>query len=329
MNFKKIFVLFTVCCILCSCSGNGETADDRFQNEPAEIISSQKETDAEAEISKAETSDRLTLMYAYDEQEKCLTVDFKNTGEASEMPHNSEAAEILRIDAPANSSLDVFSLKNLENVRQIYINGTVNDLSFVGNYKNLTDVCVEHFDGKLTVPYEEASVKKVIIANSRIEIESIDKWGELEELDISNSDVIVFGKYGGFSKLKRFNAVCSSFERNDLSFAESAPELTEFVYSPLKNIDLQNYTKLAFCNELKVLTLSGNITELDFLAELKKLEALTVITENYLELSPLYENNSLTAAAISCTGYDSEEKEALIERFPQCSWTIEAYDKIF
>ena len=207
MDFKKIFLSFTVCCILCSCSGNGETADDRFQNEPAEIISSQKETDAETE-----TSDRLTLMYAYDEQEKCLTVDLKNTGEASEMPHNSGAAEILRIDAPANSSLDVSLLKNLENVRQIYINGTVNDLSFVGNYKNLTDVCVEHFDGKLTVPYEEASVKKVIIANSRIEIESIDKWGELEELDISNSDVIVSGKYGGFSKLKRFNAVCSSFE---------------------------------------------------------------------------------------------------------------------
>ena len=105
--------------------------------------------------------------------------------------------------------------------------------------------------------------------------------------------------------------------------------MTEFIYSPLKNIDLQNYTKLAFCNELKVLTLSGNITELDFLAELKKLETLTVITENYLELSPLYENNSLTAAAISCMGYDSEEKAALIERFPQCRWTIEAYDKIF
>ena len=271
MDLKRIFLSFTVCCILCSCSGNGKTADDRFQNEPAEIISSQKETDAETEISKAETSDRFTLMYAYDEQEKCLTVNLKNAGEASEMPYNSEAAEILRIDAQANSSLDVSSLKNLENVRQIYINGTVNDLSFVGNYKNLTDVCIEHFDGKLTVPYEEASVKKVIIANSRIEIESIDKWGELEELDISNSDVVVSGRYDGFDGLKRFNAVCSSFENNDLSFAESAPELTEFVYSPLKNIDLQNYTKLAFCDELKVLTLSGSITDLDFLSELKKI----------------------------------------------------------
>lgn len=329
MDLKRIFLSFTVGCILCSCSGNGKTADDRFQNEPAEIISSQKETDIETEVSNAEAIAQMPSLYAYDEQEKCLTVDLKNTGGTSEMPYNSEAAEILRIDAQANSSLDVSSLKNLENVWQIYINGTVNDLSFVGNYKNLTDVCIEHFDGKLTVPYEETSVKKVIIANSRIEIESIDKWGALEELDISNSDVIVFGKYGGFSKLKRFNAVCSSFERNDLSFAESAPELTEFVYSPLKNIDLQNYTKLAFCDELKVLTLSGSITELDFLAELKKLEILTVITENYLELSPLYENNSLTAAAISCTGYNSEEKAALIERFPQCSWTIEAYDKIF
>lgn len=46
MDLKKILVSFTVCCILCSCSGNGETADDRFQNEPAEIISSQEETDA-------------------------------------------------------------------------------------------------------------------------------------------------------------------------------------------------------------------------------------------------------------------------------------------
>ena len=328
MDLKRIFLSFTVGCILCSCSANGETADERFRNESAEIISSQKETDTETEVSNAEAIAQMPSLYAYDEQEKCLTVDL-NTGEASEMPHNSEAAEILCIDALTDYSLDISSLGDLENVRQIYINGTVSDLSFVGNYKNLTDVCIEHFDGKLTVPYEEASVKKVIIANSRIEIESIDKWGALEELDISNSDVIVFGKYGGFSKLKRFNAVCSSFERNDLSFAESAPELTEFVYSPLKNIDLQNYTKLAFCDELKVLTLSGSITDLDFLSGLKKLEILTVITENYLELSPLYENNSLTAAAISCTGYNSEEKAALIERFPQCSWTIEAYDKIF
>ena len=205
----------------------------------------------------------------------------------------------------------------------------MNDLSFAENYKALTDVYIEHFDGKLSVPYENSSVKRVSIANSQIEIESIDKWNELEELDISNSDVIVSGRYDGFGKLKRFNAVCSSFENNDLSFAENAPELTEFVYSPLKNIGLQNYTKLAFCSELKVLTLSGNITNLDFLTELKKLENLTVITENYLELSPLYKNNSLTAAEISCTGYDSGEKAELIEKFPQCSWTIEAYDKIF
>lgn len=328
MDLKRIFLSFAVCCILCSCSANGETADERFRNEPAEIISSQKETDTETEVSNAEAIAQMPSLYAYDEQEKCLTVDL-NTGEASKMPHNSEAAEILRIDAQANSSLDISLLKNLKNVRRMYINGTVNDLSFVGNYKNLTDVCIEHFDGRLSVPYENPSVKKVSIANSQIEIESIDKWSALEELDISNSDVVVSGRYDGFDGLKRFNAVCSSFERNDLSFAESAPELTEFVYSPLKNIDLQNYTKLAFCDELKVLTLSGSITELDFLAELKKLETLTVITENYLELSPLCENNSLTAAAISCTGYDSEEKEALIKRFPQCSWTIEAYDKIF
>lgn len=328
MDLKRIFLSFTVCCVLCSCSANGETADERFRNESAEIISSQKETDAETEVSNAEAIAQMPSLYAYDEQEKCLTVDL-NTGEASEMPYNSEAAEILRIDAQANSSLDISSLKNLENVRRIYINGTVNDLSFVGNYKNLTDVCIEHFDGKLTVPYEEASVKKVIIANSRIEIESIDKWGALEELDISNSDVIVFGKYGGFGGLKRFNAVCSSFERNDLSFAENAPGLTEFVYSPLQNIDLQNLQSLQSCNELKALTLSGNITDLNFLAELKKLEDLTVITENYLELSPFYENNSLTSAEISCTGYDSGEKAELIEKFPQCSWTIEAYDKLF
>ena len=329
MGFKKVFLSFTVCCILCSCSADGETADERFRNEPAEIISSQGETDTEAEISKVEAVDQFTLLYAYDEQEKCLTVDLKNTGEASEMPHNSEAAEILRIDALTSSSSDISSLGDLENVRQIYINGTVNDLSFAENYKALTDVCIEHFDGKLSVEYENPSVKKVSIANSQIEIESIDKWDELEELDISNSDVIVSGRYDGFGGLKRFNAVCSSFENNDLSFVENAPELTEFVYSPLKNIDLKNYTKLASCDELKTLTLSGNITDLGFLAELKKLENLTVITENYLELSPLYENNSLTAAEISCTGYDSGEKAELIEKFPQCSWTIEAYDKIF
>ena len=329
MGFRKVFLSFTVCCILCSCSADGETADERFRNEPAEIISSQEETDTETKISKAEASDQTPSLYAYDEQEKCLTVDLENTGEASEMPHNSEAAEILRIDALASSSSDISSLGDLENVRQIYINGTVNDLSFAENYKALTDVYIEHFDGRLSVPYENPSVKKVSIANSRIEIERIDKWGELEERDISNSDVVGSGRYGGFDGLKRFNAVCSSFENNDLSFAENAPELTEFVYSPLKNIGLQNYAKLASCSELKVLTLSGSITDLDFLTYLKKLENLTVITENYLELSPLYENNSLTSAEISCTGYDSGEKAALIEIFPQCSWTIEAYDKIF
>lgn len=329
MDLKRIFLSFTVCCVLCSCSANGETADERFRNESAEIISSQKETDTETEVSNAEAIAQMPSLYAYDEQEKCLTVDLKNTGEASEMPYNSEAAEILRIDALTDYSLDISSLGDLENVRQIYINGTVSDLSFAENYKALTDVCIEHFDGRLSVPYENPSVKKVSIANSQIEIESIDKWSALEELDISNSDVVVSGRYDGFDGLKRFNAVCSSFENNDLSFAENAPGLTEFVYSPLQNIDLQNLQSLQSCNELKALTLSGNITDLNFLAELKKLEDLTVITENYLELSPFYENNSLTSAEISCTGYDSGEKAELIEKFPQCSWTIESYDKIF
>lgn len=328
MDLKRIFLSFTVCCVLCSCSANGETADERFRNESAEIISSQKETDTETEVSNAEAIAQMPSLYAYDEQEKCLTVDL-NTGEASEMPHNSEAAEILRIDALTDYSLDISSLGDLENVRQIYINGTVSDLSFAENYKALTDVCIEHFDGRLSVPYENPSVKKVSIANSQIEIESIDKWSALEELDISNSDVVVSGRYDGFDGLKRFNAVCSSFENNDLSFAENAHGLTEFVYSPLQNIDLQNLQSLQSCNELKALTLSGNITDLNFLAELKKLEDLTVITENYLELSPFYENNSLTSAEISCTGYDSGEKAELIEKFPQCSWTIESYDKIF
>lgn len=328
MDLKRIFLSFTVCFILCSCSANGETSDERFRNESAEIISSQKETDTETEVSNAEAIAQKPSLYAYDEQEKCLTVDL-NTGEASEMPHNSETAEILRIDALTDYSLDISSLGDLENVRQIYINGTVSDLSFAENYKALTDVCIEHFDGRLSVPYENPSVKKVSIANSQIEIESIDKWSALEELDISNSDVVVSGRYDGFDGLKRFNAVCSSFENNDLSFAENAPGLTEFVYSPLQNIDLQNLQSLQSCNELKALTLSGNITDLNFLAELKKLEDLTVITENYLELSPFYENNSLTSAEISCTGYDSGEKAELIEKFPQCSWTIESYDKIF
>ena len=328
MGFKKVFLSFTVCCVLCSCSANGETADERFRNESAEIISSQKETDTETEVSNAEAIAQKPSLYAYDEQEKCLTVDL-NTGEASEIPYNLGAAEILRIDALTDYSLDISSLGDLENVRQIYINGTVSDLSFAENYKALTDVCIEHFDGKLTVPYENPSVKKVSIANSQIEIESIDKWSALEELDISNSDVVVSGRYDGFDGLKRFNAVCSSFENNDLSFAENAPGLTEFVYSPLQNIDLQHLQSLQSCNELKALTLSGNITDLNFLAELKKLEDLTVITENYLELSTFYENNSLTSAEISCTGYDSGEKAELIEKFPQCSWTIESYDKIF
>ena len=328
MDLKRIFLSFTVCCVLCSCSANGETADERFRNESAEILSSQKETDTETEVSNAEAIAQMPSLYAYDEQEKCLTVDL-NTGEASEIPYNSGAAEILRIDALTDYSLDISSLGDLENVRQIYINGTVSDLSFAENYKALTDVCIEHFDGRLSVPYENPSVKKVSIANSQIEIESIDKWSALEELDISNSDVLVSGRYDGFDGLKRFNAVCSSFENNDLSFAENAPGLTEFVYSPLQNIDLQNLQSLQSCNELKALTLSGNITDLNFLAELKKLEDLTVITENYLELSPFYENNSLTSAEISCTGYDSGEKAELIEKFPQCSWTIESYDKIF
>ena len=71
------------------------------------------------------------------------------------------------------------------------------------------------------MPYENPSVKKVSIANSRIEIESIDKWGALEELDISNSDVVVSGRYDGFDGLKRFNAVCSSFENNDYDLGDN------------------------------------------------------------------------------------------------------------
>lgn len=281
------------------------------------------------EIPKTEAVDQTSALYAYDEQEKCLTIDLKNIGGASEMPDNSEMAEILEIENLTDSSSNISSLGKMENVQQIYINGTVDDLSFTENYENLTDVYIEHFYGKLSGLYENLSVKKVSIADSQIEIESIDKWSELEEINISNSDVIVSGNYNGFGKLKRFNAVCSCFEHNDLSFAENASELTEFVYSPLKNVDLQNYTKLAFCNELKVLSLSGNITDLNFLSELKKLETLTVLTENYLELSPLYENNSLNTAVISCTGYDNEEKTALIEKFPQCNWTIKDYEKIF
>lgn len=338
MKFKKVVFSVISCCVLCSCSVSSETTDDHFQDEVTEMNSLHKETDINNTDAvsdknnldiKTEAVDQLPAPYAYDEQEKCLTIDLKNIGSASEMPDNSETAEILKINDLTDSYLDISSLGKLENIRQIYINGTVNDLSFTQKYKNLTDVYIEHFDGKLSGLYESPSVKKVSIADSRIEIESIDKWNGLEEFNISSSDVIVSGNYNGFGKLKRFNAVCSCFEHNDLSFAENAPELTELVYSPLKNIDLKNYTKLAFCSELKVLTLSGNITDLNFLAELKKLESLTVITENYLKLSPLYDNNSLNTAVISCTGYDNEEKMALIEKSPQCNWTIEDFDKIF
>ena len=342
MKLKKVFFSVISCCILCSCSANSETADYHFQDVAAKINSLHKETDInnindvsdkndlgiETEISKVEVVDQTPSPYAYDEQEKCLTIDLKNIGGALEMPDNSETAEILKIN-DLTDSLDISSLGKLENIRQIYINGTVDDLSFTEKYKNLTDVYIEHFDGKLSGLYENTSVKKVSIADSRIEIESIGKWSGLEEFNISSSDVIISGNYNGFGKLKRFNAVCSCFEHNDLSFAENVPELTELVYSPLKNIDLKNYTKLAFCSELKVLTLSGNITDLNFLAELKKLGSLTVITENYLELSPLYDNNSLITVVISCTGYDNEEKMTLIEKSPQCNWTIEGYDKIF
>lgn len=343
MKLKKVFFSVISCCILCSCSANSETTDDHFQDAAAKINSLYKETDInnindlsdkndfgiETEISKAEAVDQTPSPYAYDEQEKCLTIDLKNISGTSEMPDNSEMAEILKIDDLTDSSLDISSLGKLENIRQIYINGTINDFRFTENYKNLTDVYIEHFDGELSGLYENSSVKKVSIADSQIEIECIDKWNELEELDISSSDVIISGNYNGFGKLKRFNAVCSCFEHNDLSFAENAPELTEFVYSPLKNVELLNYTKLAFCDELKVLTLSGNITNLNFLTELKELESLTVITENYLELASLYEHNSLNTVAISCTGYDNEEKMALIEKSPQCNWTIMGYDKIF
>lgn len=304
-------------------------SNDTTDDNSVEETNSLHNDDAALDKNDLDTVEQTPTLYAYDDREKCLTIDLKNIGEALEMPENSEMAEILRLDDLTNSSSDISSLGKLKNVRQIYINGTVDDLGFTENYKDLTDVYIEHFCGKLSGLNENPSVKKVSIANSQIEIESIDKWSGLEEIDISNSDVIVSGNYSGFGRLKRFSAVCSCFENNDLSFAENAPELTEFVYSPLKNIGLQNYTKLAFCNELKALSLSGSITDLNFLTELNKLEELTVITENYLELSPLYENNSLNTAVISCTGYDSDGKTALIEKFPQCNWTIEKHDKIF
>lgn len=348
MKFKKIFLSVISCFILCSCSVNNETTDNYFQDDDSvtEINIAPEEThinnekfvfdknekndlSIKKEISNTETVDQTSALYAYIEQEKCLTVNLKNIGESSELPNNSEMAEILKIENLTNSSLNISSLRKLKNVQQIYINGLVDDLSFIENYNYLTNVYIEHFYGKLFGLYENPSVKKISIANSQIVIENIDKWNKLEEVYISNSDVIVSGNYDGFSKLKRFNAVCSCFEHNDLSFVENSSELIEFVYSPLKNVDLKNCIKLTFCNELKVLSLSGNIVDLNFLTELKNLELLTIITENYLDLSQLYENNSLNTVVISCAGYDNEKKITLIEKLPQCNWTIEYYDKIF
>ncbi len=246
-------------------------------------------------------------------------------------PTSDELEKIKESAQPCELFLDVYSLDNtaydvdlstlseLDSVNSLIINGTVNDLSFIGGMDGLKSITFEHFFGSFETMPSNSCVISFQLSSS--EVESMSGIENLSGLETVVMDSFLISDKSDIGKLTCLKELSLNWDEcdnpTDLSFLGSLTELESFSFtSSLKPTGIESITA---CSKLRELSIFSELDNIDFVSGLSSLEYFYLHDESTMvySLAPLGECKSLARAELKCC-CSADGIEALEKALPEC-----------
>lgn len=310
MRNKKLLSLILAASVMCSLVGCQEDKGEITGSSQTTATSVVSEISTETKVkSKTETasetnkqSDKIVICrQQYDADAKEVSLD--DTIEITDIDNLLllNDLEKLFIYFATNDSADKVSLKKLsqlKSVKELYIGGYCNDLSFIGGMDSLNhlDLCQSYAITDLNdLPYNENVTELVINSSAVKNLDCIYNLPNIEWFQFRNvdSDYIDFSPLSKLNKIKKLELTW--VDVNSLSFIGQNTDL-ESLFLWTNNNKISDCNSLVACTKLKELNLiDSNIDNIDFLRELPELSILNLRGTNVKDMSALPELTSLTS----------------------------------
>ena len=313
MRNKKLLPLILAAAVICSFAGckanKGEVTGTTQDTTTLVVSESSTETQVESKTETAsetnKQSDKIVICgREYDAESKEAFLDASVEITDIENLFLLNDLEKLDIYFATNDSADKVSLKKLsqlKSVKELYIGGYCNDLSFIGGMDSLNhlDLCQSYAITDLNdLPYNENVTELVIYSSAVKNIDYIYNLPNIEWFEFRNvdSDYIDFTPLSQLKKLKKLELTW--VDVSSLSFIGQNTDL-ESLFLWTNNNKISDCNSLVACTKLKELNLLySNIDNVDFLKSLPELSILELRGTNVKDMSALPKLTSLTSLSL-------------------------------